>query len=320
MAQPTQSDVHVNAPLTNVSIAFIQKQDRFIADKVFPNVPVMKQGDVYYSFPKSNWFRTEAQKRAPATESAGSGYTLTTGSYFAQVTAIHKDVDDQMRANADSMLNPDRAAAEFLTQQCLLRRDLDWKASFFTTSLWTGSSTGTDITPSTLWSAPLSTPIADITAEISAMEKKTGFKPNKLVLGAPVWYVLKNHPDFLDRIKYTQTGIVSLDLLAAVLELDEVLVASAVQNTANEGATDSMDYIFGKAALLCYAAPTPALEMPSAGYVFSWTGYLGAGAQGNRMKRFRMEELSADRLECEMAYDMKQIAADLGVFFSAPIA
>lgn len=315
MAQPTPGDVHVNAPLTNVSIAFMQKAEAFIADKVFPNVPVQHQGNVYYKYPKGNWFRTEAKKRAPGTESAGSGYTLTTDSYFAHVFAVHKDVDDQVRANADAPLNVDRDATEWTTQQCMLKRDKDWKTAYFTTGVW-----GTDYTPATLWSAPLSTPIKDITDQIDVIHKRTGFKPNKLVLGAPVWYVLKNHPDFLDRIKYTQTGIVSTALLASVLELDEVLVANAVENTAIEGAADSMDYIFGKSALLVYANPAPSLLTPSGGYIFSWTGYLGAGTQGNRVKRFRMEPLSSDRLECEMAYDMKMVASELGVFMSLVIA
>jgi hypothetical protein len=316
MAQPTTGDVHVNAPLTNISIAYIQKKDNFIADKVFPNVPVQKQSDRYFSYPKGNWFRTEAKVRAPGTESAGSGWTVdNTPTYFAPIIAVHKDVDDQIRNNADPAIDMDRDATEFVTQQCLLKRDLDWKTRYFTTGLWSA-----DVTPGTLWSAGGSTPIEDIQAQISFIHKNTGFKPNKLVLSASVWYVLKNHAEFLDRIKYTQTGMVSTGLLAAVLELDEVIIANAVQNTAVENATDALDFIFGKSALLCYANPSPSLLTPSAGYTFSWTGYLGAGAAGNRMKRFRMEQLASDRLECEMAYDMKLVAADLGVFFSNVIA
>jgi hypothetical protein len=47
MPNPTQADLHVNVPLTNVSIAYIQKADAFIATKVFPKVPVSKQSDLY---------------------------------------------------------------------------------------------------------------------------------------------------------------------------------------------------------------------------------------------------------------------------------
>ena len=43
MPNPTQSDLHVNVPLTNVSVAYMQDKAHFIADKVFPRVPVQKQ-------------------------------------------------------------------------------------------------------------------------------------------------------------------------------------------------------------------------------------------------------------------------------------
>jgi hypothetical protein len=59
--------------------------------------------------------------------------------------------------------------------------------------------------------------------------------------------------------------------------------------------------------------------MPSAGYTFSWTGYLGASDQGVRVKKFRMEELAADRVEAEMAYEQKMVAPDLGYFFEDAI-
>lgn len=311
MAQPTPGDVHVNAPLTNVSIAYIQDKAHFVADKVFPNVPVSKQADRYYSYPKGNWFRSEAKVRAPGTESAGSGWTVdNTPTYYAPVVAVHKDIDDQIRANQDPAIDVDRDASIFVTQQLMLKRDKDWQQSYFKTGIWAD-----DVTPTTLWDATGSTPIDDITAQISAVHSATGFKPNKLVLGAPVWYLLKNHPDFLERIKYTQMAVVGTDLLARVLELDEVLVANAVENTAIEGATDALNFMFGKDALLVYANPAPSLLTPSAGYTFSWTGYLGAGAAGNRIKRFRMEQLASDRIEGEMAYDMKLVASDLGIFF-----
>ena len=78
MAQPTANDVHIDAILTNISVAYIQDQNAFVASKVFPTIPVEKQSDKYFVYTKGDWFRDEAQLRAPATESAGSGYNLTT--------------------------------------------------------------------------------------------------------------------------------------------------------------------------------------------------------------------------------------------------
>ena len=321
MPQPTQSDVHVNAPLTSISIAFMQDQKGFVSRKVFPAVPVNKQSDRYYVYDKKQWFRSDARKRAPGTESAGSGFTVdNTPNYFADVRAVHKDVDDQIRANADAVINPDRDATEFVTRDLMLEAELDWAATFFTTGVWTGSTTGGDITPGTLWDAANSTPIEDIRAEMRAVHKKTGFMPNKMVLGPEVWDVLQDHPDFLERIKFTQTAIVTTDLLARVLELDEILIANALQDTAQEGAADALDYIFGKSALLAYAAPRPSLMHPSAGYTFAWTGMFGSNAAGMRMSRFRIEQIKSDRVEGEAAYDHKLVAPECGAFFDGVIS
>jgi hypothetical protein len=318
MPQPTQGDVHVNRPLSNISIAYLNQQD-FIAHKVFPNVPVNKQSDAYFVYPKNQWFRTDAKPRGVSQESAGSGYSLTTATYYAKVQALHKDVDDQIRANADAPINLDAEATEFVTRQLALRREKDWASSYFTTSIWTGSSTGGDITPSTKWDASGSTPITDIRTQIGAQKAKTGFRPNKLVLAEDVWIALQDNADFLNRISISRDKIVTKDLLASVLEIDEVLIAGAIENSANEGATASMDWVMKDDALLVYAPPRPSLMHPSAGYTFSWTGYLGATQQGTRIKRFRMEPIASDRVEGEMAYDLKQVAADLGVFFNATL-
>jgi hypothetical protein len=319
-SNPTPSDVHVNQPLTNISIAYMQDVTEFIATQVFPNVPVAKNSDVYFMFPKGEWFRTEARERPLGSESAGTRFGVDKSpAYNATVKALHVDVDDQLRANQDSPLDLDSASAELVTRGLLLRREKDFADKFFTTGVWTGSSTGGDITPSTKWDASNSTPIKDIRTEMRSLKTKTGFRPNKLILGEDVWDAIQDNGDFLDRISIGRDKVVTLDLLATVLGLPpgSVLIAGAIQNVAIEGAPsgDDLRFLFEDAALLVYAAQRPSLMMPSAGYTFSWTGYLGASADGLRMLRFRMQHLRSDRIEGEMAYDLNLVASDLGVFF-----
>jgi hypothetical protein len=318
MPQPTRSDVHVNRPLTNISIAYIQRAQDFVADKVFPIVPVMKQADRYFSYQKDQWFRTGAAKRAPSSESAGSGFTVdNTPSYYCDVFAFHMDVDDQIRANADSPLNMDRDAVLFVTQNLLVRREISFMSTYMQPSIWTGD---TDFVPATKWNASGSDPMNDVYKEKSKVKSKTGFMPNTLVVTADVFLALCANGAVLDRIKYTQRGIVSEDLLAALFQVDKFLVASAVLNTAAEGQAATMDYMVKNAALLVYSNPAPSILQPSAGYIFSWQGLFGAGAQGNRIMTFRMEELKSDRVEGEMSYNMKMVGSDLGVFFTSILA
>ncbi len=320
MPQPTRSDVHVNRPLTNMSIAYIQKAVDFVADKVFPVVPVMKQADRYFSYDKKYWFQTKAEKRAPASESAGGGFHVdNTPNYFCDPWAFHTDVDDQTRANADQPLDLDRDATMYVTQNMLLRRELEFTSKYIKTGVWTGfqkSGSAADFAPNVdgkgFWGTT-SDPMNDVDKLKSAIKSQTGFLPNTLTVTPDVFFALRNNAAVLDRIKYTQRGLVSEDLLATLFGVEKFLVAWAVQNTANENQTAAMNYLVSNQALLCYANPAPSILQPSAGYIFSWQGLFGAGAQGNRISSFRMEHLKADRIEGEMAFDMHLVGTDLGV-------
>lgn len=331
MSTPTSGDVHVNAPLTNISIAYIQDQSAFIADKVFPNVPVAKQSDRYYVYKREDFNRDGYKVRAPSTESQGGGYDLdNTPTYYANVWALHKDIDDQIRANSDAVLNPDRDATQWLTTQALIRRENAWASKYFTTGLWGTDLTGAASSPSTgqflQWDNAASTPIETIRAAKRTVAGNTGFRPNTLTLGRAVFDALLDHPDIVDRVKYSFQGqagnpaLTNTQVLAQLFEVDRVLVSDAVVNTAQKGQTEASSFILGKNALLSYAAPTPSLLVPSAGYTFSWTGFFGAGNMGVRIKKFRMEWLESDRIEGEMAFDQKLVGADLGYFFSGAVA
>jgi Phage major capsid protein E len=335
MPNPAQSDLHVNAPLTNVSIAYIQDKSKFVADKIFPKVPVQKQSDLYWKYSKSDWRKTEVRRRAPGTESAGTGWKFDTDSYFAHVYAVHKDVDDQIRANADSNFRLDSDATKFVTNQLLLSRDLDWYATYFKTGVWTGigaDQTGVAGTPGAnefkQWNDTGSDPIGDVKKWFDDFEEQSGFRPNKAVFGVDTMRHLTQHPDLLDRIKYTQRGVVTEELVASLLGVDNVLVARTTKVTGPEiNDTDDQDaaavYAFmanKKAAAFFYAPDSPSLMTPSAGYVFTWGGYLGGNSEGIRIKRFRMDNIAADRVEAEMTYDMKVVSADMGIFAASAVA
>jgi hypothetical protein len=328
--QPTQGDVHVNTPLTNLSIAFLQNADNFIAAKVFPNVSVAKRSDRYFTYDRGQFNRDEMQLRGEGTESAGGGYDIdSTPNYYCQKFALHKDISDDLRANADAALNPDREAMTWLSHKALIKREKVWAAQYFGAGIWSFNRTGVASNPVVgtsviQWSDPASNPIEDIRLAKQYVLQNTGYVPNKLTLGRPVYDVLLDHPDIIDRLKYGQTpgspAIATRVALAALFEVDTILVSDAIENTAKEGQAAVHSFIMGKKALLTYSPPAPGLMTPSAGYTFSWTGRYGAGAEGNRIKSYRMENLDSDRIEIEMCFDMKKVAADLGFFFDSIVA
>ena len=333
MAQPTQSDVHVNRPLTNISIATIQAADNFVATQAFPLVPSTVQSNLYFVYDNAYWNSDEMQLRGPASESAGSGYKIdSSNSYFCDPYAIHKDIGDQVRANADVPINLDREATDHVTLKALIKRERLFASGFMKSGLWTNYDfTGVAGVPGAnqvkQWNQANSTPIEDVWAAKEAILQATGYEPNVLVISFPVYRVLVNHAEFVDRVKYgqtwgaggTQPAKVTLAAMAQLFEVDRVLVCKAIYNTAQEGAAANHQFIIGKVAGLFYAPSSPGLMTPSAGYIFSWTGYLGAGPDGQRITRFRMEHLKADRVEIEIAFAMKLISVNLGAFWTSVV-
>ncbi|MHA1859160.1 MAG: major capsid protein [Candidatus Thorarchaeota archaeon] len=325
---PTQHDVHINGPLTNISVAYMQDRAGFVADQVFPNIPVAKQSDLYWAYDAGYFNRDEMEKRADATESAGGHYKVTTDNYFAEVWAFHHDIGDQRRANSDAPLQPDREATELVSMKALLKREVLWASTYFATSVWTLDKEGVAAGPTgdqfLQWNDAASTPLEDFRAARTAQMLLTGFRPNTLVLGPEVYDALLDHPDIIDRVKYGQTPGRPADIgtedLSQLFKIPNVYVMEGIKNTAAEGAAASNAFIGGKSALLCYSAPSPGLMTPTAGYTFSWTGLLGAGAMGGRIAKMRMDLKKADRIEIEMAMVQKKVSADMGTFFYTAVA
>lgn len=317
MPQPVRGDVHVNRLLTNVSVNYMQRETNFVADRVFPQLPVNFKSDQIAKFVKQGWFRDQARVRAPATESAGGGYEIESQPYNCLVYAWHKDVDDQTRRNTDSPYQPDRNATQFVTNILRLQREVKFMATYFVTGVWdtewTGVASDSPVAASLefeQWDRAGSTPIADVIGRCTNVQQISGWRPNVGVMQRKVFDALKTNADIMDRVKYTSRDSIDLEILARLFELDELMLADAVYDSALEGAAASMDFIAGKHMLLAYRTKSPALDMPSAGYIPVWTGYLGATAFGNRVKKFRMEHLNSDRIEGELAYDMVVVAAD----------
>ena len=316
-----RAQMHIDKALTNISVKYMQDTANFVADKVFPSVPVQKQSDRYFVYKKEDWFRDDAKERALGTESAGGDYDIdNTPTYFCHKYAFHKDVFEEDRVNADNPLTPDQDATEFVVDKILLNKENNWARKYFAAGIWEqdleggASGAGKDIIQWDDYSN--SDPIKNISDMATNMAEITGKRPNTLTIGRKVFDALRQHPDILDRIKFTQKGVVTLDLLATLFDVERILVANAIQNTAKKGKEADMSFILGNHALLTYSERSAGLKKATAGYTFVWTGLMGANALGGRINRFAMPQLGigTERIECELAYDMKVVAADMGAF------
>lgn len=321
MPNPLLSSVHVDAALSNMSVAYIQAATNFSARSMFPVLPVIHRSDEYFLYNQGDFLRDDVQVRAAGAESAGTGYRLTTATYTAERYALHQMIPDSVRLNADPAIDPERDAIEFLSQKMLIHEDRKFATDMMQTGVW---DTDSDLTGSE-WTVGTTNIVAQMDAYGDTIQRATGNRPNKLLLSRDVYAVVKNNATILDAIRYTQTGVLTPDLLASLFGLDQVVVANAVYNTANEGATPAYDFAIGEDAgftnsfLLAYVNPTPSLLSPSAGYTFSWSPFADA-AGGALVKSFYMDELASDRIEAEMYWDQKVVSSSCGVFVYNAVA
>ena len=326
MPMLTPSAVHVDQPLTNLTLAYVQEQSNFIADKVFPVVGVNKQSDKYYIYDRAGMNRGgERKPLAPRTEVKRIGLSVSTDSYYADVFGLGMDFDEQTIANEDAALEIRAAGAQTLVTNLLIDREIDFANTFFSAGVW-----GSESTPSNLWSDYTNaTPISDVTAARRAMQLKSGgYKPNTMVVGKEVRDILINHPDILARLNggatVSNTALITNAKLAEIFEVENFFVMEAVQNASAEGVAESNAFIGGKHALLTYTPSSAGLMTPAAGLTFAWNNLQGVQNLGVSVESFSDDGLRrvgvAEHIQAKMAYDMKVVGADLGYFFDTVIA
>jgi hypothetical protein len=317
---PGLSEVHVNAALTDYSAALFQNLGGSVASQVFSNRNVAQQSNSFHIYDADDLHRADAERRAPNTSSPRKSYGLATGTYQCDVWSLAYDVSEQERANADPVLDPEEDAAKLIMEDLIMTENREFAATAFATSIWGGTDQvgGTNFTQ---WDDAASKPIENLRGQASDMLAGTSRSPNKLLLGHDSWASgLVDHPDALDRIKHTQTGIVTESLFANILGLDRVVVADSIRNTAQEGVAETAAFQFGDNALLVHAPDSVGPRQASAGVRFNWSGLLGA-VNGVRMKRYEIPQDDAfPRVEGDMAFDHHVQTAALGRFFSNCIA
>lgn len=321
-----ENNGHIDRALTNMSVAYQQGAGAFIADKVFPMITVTKQSDVYFNYSKADMFRDDVRERGKGAESAGFEWNVTEADpYYCKKYSLHYDISPEEKVNYDEPLNVDRDTTEILTEKMLLNREINFKNKFLKSGVWgrdiTGVASGATGNQIVKWSVGSSTPIEDMNEIMLTMASKTGRKPNFAIMSPDVLYKLKQHEEIMDLIKYTQTGVITEQLIASLFGLDEIFIPWGVVNDGpatkdGDDAAATTNFIYSGSMLVGYRPKTASLKTPSAGYIFAWTGLEGSSAYGSRITRIRMDELGygTERIEAEMAYDQKQICADMGVY------
>lgn len=186
---------------------------------------------------------------------------VTDGTLQPYALEMYVDRFTQEAASGDGV-NLSVIATRWLASTMAIIRERATAAALFNTTTFTGKTTtlsGTD-----LWSNDESNPVRDIVDACRTAAARSGRRMSDMTMlvGGTPWGHLCKHPMFRDIAKRhgaEYRGVLTEAEIATVCGIKEVIAADQAYETAAEGATSSIGYVWGNYALALAvdAAPNP---------------------------------------------------------------
>lgn len=320
-----------NRYLTNMSMAYFADPKDYVATSIFPICPVDFSTGYFYEFLKGDLARDNVSRKPEFGKVTPAKMGHVDNTYKCMVDQVIVGIDqigavNYQRAGTPASIDPRRSKIRFVTEQMLLHLDILFAKNYFRTGVWanefTGISSGTPSATQFLKFTDANfDPVGFFDKRKRDIKLAGRRMPNKLSLGYDAFNALKKHPDILERVKYTGSSanpaIVNENVLAQILGFEEVKVLEATYNAAEEGQNDDMKFVCeSSGALITYTTNAPAIDEPSAGYIFTWD-MLG---NGNFMATDQFEGeggTHSEFIEGLMSTDMKKTSDDLACYLTS---
>ena len=296
-AQPDGRDLHVDSLLSYVLLAYMNMDGAFVADRVFPDIPVNKRSDLIAEIRKEDFFRDQAVIRSPGDKVPATGFgTKKDKTYFCLNFASAVLVDPETRNNQDNPFDVDRIATMLVSERIRLRKEKLFANKFFKTGVWATNEDFTDAELSQWSQFATANPVDDIERNSLAIESVTARIPSDLTIGREVWSKLKMNPLLMEKIKFTQRAVLTKDLVASLLELASINIGRAIEVTsAEDAAATTFQFLFGKHALLTHTPAEPGILVPMPGATFVWNQPQRPGT--SYIRRLYLQEEHTDKIE-----------------------
>lgn len=301
----------IDPALTAIAIAYRNK--RLIADEVLPRTPVGKQEFKYFEHALADGFTLPdtkvGRKSAPnRVEFGATEKTASTNDYGLDAPVPQADID-----NAAPNFDPVGHATEMTTNLILLDREVRTSALVFAKGNYAPANAVT-LSGSSQWSDPTSSPLNAIMDALDAVV----MRPNVGTLGRAVSTALRRHPKVVKAYNGSlgDEGLVPLQFLADLLELEAIYVGEARLNVARPGQAVNLARVWGNHASFIYRDQ---LANTSSGTTWGLTAQWGgrvSGAQEDGDIGLR----GGQRVRTGESIVELVTAKDLGCFFENAIA
>jgi hypothetical protein len=324
---PDMANIHVDVALTNLSVAYVNPD--YIADKVFPVVPVEKRSDLYFLYNKDSFLKGSGlnannqpkSTRRPGTRSVEILYDVARNPYYANQMARNYSLTDAETKYADAPLQPAIDATLALTNYIMIDNELAVAYKAGLRANYPSSHKAQLVTNTTSWAAgtiasPTSFPISrDFPNAKKAINKDTARTATSFALNYAAAVTLSQNYEYLDKIKYTSTEGLTAAGLAPIIGGLTPIEGSALYVNSAEGATVTTAYIWtddqGQDDCLFFYNPPVAASLKTLALGLTFEAPDDTlNARGFLVKRWREEWIDSEKIEVRTTRDWRFIATD----------
>jgi hypothetical protein len=258
-----RSTASYNPTLTNYAQGLSQELTSRLADFMMPRVPVPSGSGQYKKYNDKVAFQVYETARAVGGEATRIHFDATDPHYNTKPHALEVGIDDEEREKAgDHQGVLERGKISTLVQNAALSREkkiIDIIKAGVTAVANIGDWTNPDIDP-----------VAQIDAQIIAINLATGRLPNRIAWGLSAWAQFRNHV----KVKERQPGAALIGLTTA--QANSMFIAplqhevgTLVYDQTKFGKTKNNKMLMGDDVFIFYASPSPDQFDPSFAKCFS---------------------------------------------------
>ena len=150
-----------------------------------------------------------------------------------------------------------------------------------------------------------SDPIGTLVYMKDALHKKIIRDARTLIVPHHVMRYLERHPAIIHLIQFVQQAVSSRQLIASLLDVDEIIVPKCMYDKAVHDQEPELEYMWGKDVLLAHVPSSPGTNLPAYAYefVYNMTGEYS-------VTRWREMHRKRDMIRIDRWSDLKIIAKD----------
>ncbi|GIV22142.1 MAG: hypothetical protein KatS3mg023_3893 [Armatimonadota bacterium] len=285
--------VHYDKILSEVSIRY--SQDGYIATRVFPALPVVKESDLIDVYDREN-VRIFNDLRADGATAHEIDWGWTLRPYFAQEHALRHLVTDRALKNVDEPIDLFVDTTEHLTDMLMLAADA------LAASIMLDPNNNVGATNANWTNYSTASPKTDIMTAKNAIFTASGRQPNVMIVPSTVANRMTLIQEIKEERKYvndlTQSG------LPRNLWGLEVVEVALIRNTAQPGQSPSFQELWSDNIWIGYVDPNPRRKMLTYG--------LAPTPRPRTVRTYRDEARAGTWVEVSWIYDFTVVARECG--------